>query len=91
MGGHSGTATIVDLGEGAFLLTAAHVLTAALARRAEPQFHFVAGPQDRRRGRRATLVLDCEVAIYDQQLGLSRTRTPSPRRPFFRRDYASGG
>jgi bifunctional non-homologous end joining protein LigD len=42
-----------------------------------------------------SLVLDGEVAIYDQQLRsrFDWLRDPdplSPRRPFFRRDYASG-
>ena len=43
---NSASASVVDLGAGPFLLTAAHVMTAALERRDEPRFHCVAGPQE---------------------------------------------
>jgi len=44
--GHVNTASgvVVDAGEGAFFLTAAHVVSAAQKRARQPRFHFMAGP-----------------------------------------------
>lgn len=45
---NAATAAVVDLGETPFLLTAAHVMEAALARLREPRSHLVIGPVELR-------------------------------------------
>ena len=39
-----GTGVVVEAGEGAFVVTAAHVLEHAQGRASEPRFHFMVGP-----------------------------------------------
>jgi len=69
---NAATASVVDLGETPFLLTAAHVLDAALARLREPHSHLVLGPVEVR--------LDPNAVWFDLERDVATARlTPKQR------------